>query len=561
MNPISLLLAIASLAALGVAYGPLLIDFGEDLWLKPHYQHYPFVLLGAVLLAGKQLLDSPRSSPRAPAWVGYAGYGVAWLMLAGAYLIPSPKLAAISLILLIGSWGLLLCRRIDRPFPVGPWLLLWLVLPPPLALDDQLMRRLQKMSSQLASYSLDLLGVNHLMDGNALVLVDKQLFVDEACSGIISVISIITCAAMYGVWRRRGLIQTLLLMLLAAGWASLLNVVRIDSIALAWVQGEIDWSAGTPHTVLGLVVFVLSLVTLVATDWFLKAALAEIEPRWDQLTGEPIGYGAGLTAIWDRFIAAKSPGTRGGDTYSGWRGLGFSAVSLGLGLLPTLAFAGLGATQLMQTDVAPVMVGEKLDETRFTELLQQDLMPEQIGGLSLTSVEHKTRTSASRFGENSVLYSYRGEKGERYLVSCDYPFHSSWHELSVCYDGIGWRVEDRVVLKGEAATPYDFAQLDLTKPDGRDALVTFTACYSNGDSTVAPTYTLSDRLTQAFTRKQREQVRRQTFQVQVLFESSDGITDQHRHDSQELLGAARAVLIEAARSSLQNANSVSPSSN
>ena len=82
------------------------------------------------------------------------------------------------------------------------------------------------------------------------MLPSKQLFVDEACSGIVSVISIVACAAIFGVWRRRRALHTILMMAAAAGWAMLLNVVRITSIALAEVWYKLDWTEGTPHTLI-----------------------------------------------------------------------------------------------------------------------------------------------------------------------------------------------------------------------------------------------------------------------------------------------------------------------
>lgn len=554
MSPSQLTLGACSAAAIGLAYGPWLVAFGQELWSKPHYQHFPFVLLAAGLLGAQRLREKPlgRSEREGQsAWPTYLAYAVAWALLGLAYAAYSPLLAGMSAIVLIGGWLLTVTRRTGKPFPWGPWLLLWLVVPPPLGLDGRLMQALQHTSSRLSSYTLDLFGVNHLMDGNALMLPGKQLFVDEACSGIISVVSIVACAAMYGVWRRRAGLHVVLLILMAAGWAALLNVVRIVSIAQAWVQAGIDWSEGVPHTALGLGVFALSLVVLMATDWLLKALLAEVGSRWDRLTGEPLRFGSTLVSLWDRFAdgdaAAQSPGrdpTGFGPHFT-------MASMLALGVVPTIAFASLGASQFTNIGLART-AGDttEIDTAAFVERLMTESMPPSVAEMELLGVEHEQRTVQSLFGEHSVLYEYRVPTGDRYLLSCDFFFRDGWHELSECYQGIGWRIENREIrrLANTAEQPVcDFVEVDLTKPDGRAALVTFAACFVDGTAIDAPGQSFVERIGNAFSRKNRGIRRQPSFQVQVLTERGDAISETDRKNAELLFAAARERFAAAAQ--------------
>lgn len=546
MRGLHLLLLAASVLVIGVAYGPLLLGFGEDLWEKLHYQHYPFILLAAALLFTQRIAVAPSEEGRRPArWLTYVAYVVAWVLLGLAHYFPSPLIAAVSLVVLLGGWGLAIARAAGVDFPLGPWLLLWLVIPPPLRLDYRLMSYLQHTSSQLSSYALDLLGINHLMDGNALVLPDKQLFVDEACSGIISVISIVSCAAMYGVWRRRSASHAILTMLLAAGWAALLNVVRIVSIALAWVRLGLDWSEGLAHTVLGLVVFAGSLLLLVATDWLLKAVLAEIGPRWEQITSEPIGFGAGLVAVWDRLQLSDHTTPRPAVGLASLGAHGLAAASLGLA--PMIAFAGLGASQFLLTEEAESSA-TTIDPVQFAEALQQDAMPQAVGDFRLISTEYQSRTVQSAFGQYSVVFEYADQHDLRYLVSCDFLFEGGWHELATCYSGIGWRIDQREVYTSTGGAsgvkPFEFAQMDLTKPDGRLALVTYTACKIDGEPIRPPRFDLADRVLNALTRRRRASRRIPSFQSQVLVEQSTGITDATRESAKLLLETAERRFVE-----------------
>ena len=153
------------------------------------------------------------------------------------------------------------------PYLWGVWLLPWLVVPLPFGRDQMLITMLQRGSSQVSSIVLDWFRVPHLMEGNTLILPDKQFFVDEACSGIVSVMSIIACAVIYGVWRNRPPLHLVLLASAGVGWATLMNVVRISVIAIAYHWSGVDWSSGTPHEILGLLIFLITFVALVSTDY------------------------------------------------------------------------------------------------------------------------------------------------------------------------------------------------------------------------------------------------------------------------------------------------------
>ena len=83
------------------------------------------------------------------------------------------------------------------------------------------------------------------MEGNTLFLPDKQLFVDEACSGIVSVMSSVACAVVYSVWQIRPPIHLVLLALASVVWATLMNVVRICAITIVHNRWGVDWSECT----------------------------------------------------------------------------------------------------------------------------------------------------------------------------------------------------------------------------------------------------------------------------------------------------------------------------
>lgn len=550
------------LGAVGWAYGPILAEFSANIWRhKAHYQHFPFLILGAAALGVRQLVSDAEGSAPARFWAPI-GAVLAWVLLLAALTLWSPLFAAVSLILLVGAGGCLVCRAADRPFPMGPWLLLWLVLPPPVGLDYQLIQTLQRQSSVLASQALDVLRVNHLMEGNALVLPDKTLFVDEACSGVVSAVSIVSCAALYGVWRRRGLAHSLLLMALGAGWAMLLNVVRIVSIALAHELAGWDWAEGFSHTCVGLGAFALGLVAIVTTDWLLKAMLAEIGSRWSLQTGEPLHFGRWLVNFWDDWVATPdedpalepdAPRATLGPRF--WSRLATGSIGMTSALVASVAFATVGGLNLTHLGAEKPTVNFPQAAEVADALMQEGVLPEELDGLRLVGVEHQQRSGDSLFAQHSIVYSYESTDGDRYLLSCDFPYVGGWHELSVCYQGIGWELNDRRLtlavpssaeVESSGATALgdgvEVALLDLTKPDGRAALVVFGACFVDGSPAPAPARTMQESLLNALSGRRNEKIDRHSFQVQVLAERAGDVSDHDRGESLRLLTAALAPL-------------------
>ncbi|TWT73770.1 Transmembrane exosortase [Posidoniimonas polymericola] len=531
-----------------LAYGPLLTEYAANLWSRPYYQHFPYYLATCLLLANRAL-QFPRSD-KTPTRATYAPLlaAAACAILPLAYWLASPLLAAVSFLLLLGWWLNRLATELGSPFPTAEWLLFWLLIPPPINLDRQLMESLQRWSSSLSSAVLDTLGVNHLMQGNALLLSGKELFVDEACSGIVSVVSIVSCAALYGVWRYRGPAHTMLLMASAAGWAALLNVVRITTIAVAYQSWGADWTEGLSHTILGLVVFLLALGAVLLTDWALNALLTSVSDRYAEQNDTRLRRGAKLVAIWDRVATNTRVRLRESEASVSAIATAFRAP-----LLLVAALSLLSAGQLLSagspTSTSPTP--PRVDDAAFSQALQQDVLPLEIEGLQLTGVNYEERSRDDAFGNHSVYFDYQSDRGETYRVSCDFSYTGGWHELSICYRGIGCELVEREVQTldqaGDAETaPVEYATLDLRQEDGSLLWVAFCACGFDGAPAEAEQTDLIGRLTNRTTRQHNDALGA-SFQVQVIVQREDRVSAHDRYIGTLLLADARSRFVEVAR--------------
>jgi exosortase len=604
--------AVATVLVLGLAYGPLLVRFFANQWSKPHYQYFPFVIGAFVLLLWHRSSQAePREAERGPTYrraasiflVGAAG------LLALAYLVNSPWLAYLSLIGVVTSCFLRVAAGWHVPYLWGVWLLLWLILPMPLARDQQLIGFLQRLSSKLSSFVLDWASVPHLMEGNRLLFADKEFFVDEACSGIVSVLSIIACAVIYGVWRNRPPMHVVTLAIAGVGWATMMNVMRISVIAIAYHGYGVDWSKGTPHELLGLAIFLCTFLALVSTDYALAVLLAPIKALDGQLYTDSVWFGRRLVDMWDWIqnlgrpvaLAGTAPaGTTNEDLIIGKLGLGAAAQASGFppskpwsenrpadgetfdenpgsrrlaigsrlvfGVVPLVAFGVLAGTQLAIPLLFQKQAARPSESLQRALALNASALPKKCATMNQASFAPQERERDNLFGNFSRTYEYRDERGTKYLVSCDFPLEPDGHELTNCYRGIGWTLTRRELREGataaEGSGAWGYAEADFYKPEEGYAFLVFCSFDEYGGRVTPPSYTLWDDIQRTFERQLYSTRSDRTFQVQVWTTGSLAIDDKQRETARELLIDARdrfrSVVIDGADAEAEVAPDTKP---
>ncbi|MCR9202891.1 MAG: exosortase, partial [Planctomycetaceae bacterium] len=257
------------------AYGPLLWAHGQRLWAKEHFQFIP-VYLAAVLYVVWQRFGSESPPPKGRWRVEPVTLCLGLPALAVAWVIHSPWLAALSLVLVgnaVLAWF---------PQTRQSWRLLILLIPLPLNLDQQLILRLQTVSSQLASRALDVLDVPHLRQGNIMELTSRRLFVEEACSGINSVYLLLAAVMFYLVLARARWVVAVPLVISTIAWSILANALRITAIAVADQKWQIDLTAGVPHDMIGIATTLFALLAIFSTNsllQFLTGSLSDKQIR------------------------------------------------------------------------------------------------------------------------------------------------------------------------------------------------------------------------------------------------------------------------------------------
>jgi len=252
----------ASLALLTLfLYRDIFAALIKQWWNDPDFSHGFFVpVLAAYLIWQKR--ETLASLPVKPSWLGLAvmigAIGILLLGVFGAELFLSRS----SFIFLLAGLVVLFLGWDHFRALIFPWCFLFLMVPLPTLIMNQVTLPLQFFASSLAASLLRLVGVPVLRDGNVIQLPTMSLEVVEACSGIRSLVSLITLAVMYAYLLEKNKVIRVLLVVAAIPIAIVANGFRIMGAGLTGMYWSPDKAQGFFHEFSGWLIFVVSLLML-----------------------------------------------------------------------------------------------------------------------------------------------------------------------------------------------------------------------------------------------------------------------------------------------------------
>lgn len=155
------------------------------------------------------------------------------------------------LISLVGCIALVYGVRMiqELTYPLGTLLLM---IAPPHFVFESLTLKLQLLASQLGATALEALGYSVLREGNVLEMVGIKLSVEEACSGIRSLVAIVFMCVLYNYFFVEKKSMRIWILVCAIPIAILGNAVRIVATGIAG-QYNHAWVSGATHEAFGYV--------------------------------------------------------------------------------------------------------------------------------------------------------------------------------------------------------------------------------------------------------------------------------------------------------------------
>ena len=162
---------------------------------------------------------------------------------------------------LLGAVGLLWGGGVARHC-ILPLTILYMAKPLPDVLMPKLFGRFQNLAAHTSAWALEHSGIPTFISGNVIEIPGMKLLVEEACSGMRSIITILTVALIIIAVSKHSKLTQAVLVLLSLLLALLLNVVRVTVTGfLAYGIGP-GAAHGFMHTFSGLATFLLGFLLL-----------------------------------------------------------------------------------------------------------------------------------------------------------------------------------------------------------------------------------------------------------------------------------------------------------
>ena len=283
-------------SAIALAYASVLGKLGHDWWTDENYSHgllVPFVI-GFILWSQRHRFAREAQRPAMIAGLAVVSFGLValWAGTAGAELY----LQRTSLLFLFAGtviyfWGFRLLRLM-----IVPLFLLWLAIPIPAIIFNKVAFTFQLFSSRCAVSAMQLFDIPVLRQGNVIELMPlgaretKKLEVVEACSGIRSLMTLVTLAVVYAYFTHPrnndpgngngpgGMLSSLktfrfwrsaLILLSAVPIAIFTNALRVSGTGILARYYGTKVADGFFHTFSGWVIYVVAFLMLFGVGWLL----------------------------------------------------------------------------------------------------------------------------------------------------------------------------------------------------------------------------------------------------------------------------------------------------
>lgn len=160
-------------------------------------------------------------------------------------------------------------------FPVA---FLLLMVPMPSIIFNQITFPLQLLASQAGEFGLSTLGIPVLREGNVIVLAHTKLEVVEACSGIRSLVSLLTLGIVYSYFVDERAPVRWVISLSAIPVAIVSNALRIAGTGVAAHYYGAEAAEGFFHSFSGWVVFVVAFAAILGVKQ-LVVQMADVTAR------------------------------------------------------------------------------------------------------------------------------------------------------------------------------------------------------------------------------------------------------------------------------------------
>ncbi len=257
-------------------YFPILRIMVEQWAAVEDYQHGFLIAPLALYFAYERRWDL-EDARVGGSWLGLVPLAIGVLSLAiGRLGTELMTMRAAFIFTLIGLVLLLLGREIFKILAF-PLFFLFLMVPLPQSVVNTIAFPLQLIAAKFAVLSLQQLGIPALVEGNIIHLAHTQLFVHEACSGLRSLMALVTLGVVFAYFFKRGVLWVQILLVASTiPIAIAVNSFRVALTGyLAHHFGE-EAAGGVIHDFQGVITFGMAFFILLGEGRLIDALLLRL---------------------------------------------------------------------------------------------------------------------------------------------------------------------------------------------------------------------------------------------------------------------------------------------
>ena len=251
----------------GLAFVAVFFHVGRTLvadWATDDNYSHGFLVVPVALFVAWERRQALRAAAARPSVLGLAVIVGSLLLLGAGTLGAEMFLTRVAMIGVLAGVVLFAFGWAHLRLLAFPLAFLLLMVPLPALLFNQVALPLQLLASQVGEAGLEAFGVPVLREGNVMVLANTTLEVAEACSGIRSLVSLLTLGIVYAyMMDSRGWVRWLLA-LSTVPIAVLTNGLRVAGTGIAAHRYGPEAAEGFLHGFSGWLVFVAALALLFA---------------------------------------------------------------------------------------------------------------------------------------------------------------------------------------------------------------------------------------------------------------------------------------------------------
>jgi exosortase len=305
--------SLAIVSVLAFTYATVLSKLGETWWVDENYSHGLLIplIIGYIIWSQRARLAMAAQSPAT--FLGMSAVVVAmislWAGTAGAELFMQRMSLVLMLVgVVLYFWGFRLLQLLAVPL-----FLLILAIPVPAILFNKIAFPLQLFASRCAVGAMSFFDIPVLRHGNVIELMPlgaretKKLEVVEACSGIRSLMTLVTLAVVFAYFthprdgnpndgepsddsrigsrlRKYGIMRSSVIVLSAIPIAILTNALRVSGTGVLAHYYGTQIADGFFHSFSGWVIYVVAFLMLFAIGWMLD----RVKPNCPKSTSDQV---------------------------------------------------------------------------------------------------------------------------------------------------------------------------------------------------------------------------------------------------------------------------------